>query len=679
MTMPSAIKELLLSRSTGAGLRPGERPRPSLLRPTHDEPDDDTPSLLHDKSGAIMILGLFMAVFLVGILYYMVGIGDAIFYRERMQDVSDAGAFTAAVMNARGMNLLTLLNIVMAVVLGILIALKIIELILAAALVIAFAVNIVCFGCASGVVAMLTNAQIQLRRVINKMERIVTKIIKALHAAQKVIRSAWPFLSQLRAVDAMSFSETFKPPAIFGFVWPIWAALPTEDGSFNTTCDKAGEYVGDLVGLPFRAIGGTIGNKLADWISSAVEGMVSAMKAYFCGTTGGGTPPTLPPITEDHALPASALSNACREGCAPPNNTPSQCDPCAADIHSTSCQSALETVCTDAGTEQRDSRPGANGCDSATDQAACNALAQQARTECRPASGRALKNYSYMQEYAYMLHWQTLAADGTTCVINGDPTTPAELNATALRSEFTDRAEGSGAGAPCSRSDWVTGISSPWGAVCKYDTPPENDAPGFFNCTSLPTSRADALSRVRSGSFSKASEVQLVSEVFSCIETKETTFPPPTLSGAPDASSRKPPQRVKCRTPAGTGCRDWVELGDEDFQLRAFAFGEATPNLGERGVGIATWGNSDAADGFSDTIAEVGRISVAQAEFYWAGDAGEPRIEWMWHMSWRARLRRVRLPRNVSSLSSACTGQSGGSASRCGSMSSFALGMLSVH
>ncbi|MFK8002618.1 MAG: TadE/TadG family type IV pilus assembly protein, partial [Polyangiales bacterium] len=74
------------------------------------ESDFERESLRSDESGAMMVIGLFMAVFLVGMLYYIVGLGDAIAYRERMQDTSDVGSFTAAVVNARGMNLIVMLN-----------------------------------------------------------------------------------------------------------------------------------------------------------------------------------------------------------------------------------------------------------------------------------------------------------------------------------------------------------------------------------------------------------------------------------------------------------------------------------------------------------------------------------------------------------------------------------------
>src|SRR5207244_1431493 len=82
----------------------------------------------------------FMAVFLTAALYYIVGIGDAIWQRERMQDAADAAAFSAAVLHARGMNLLVLINMVMAALLAVLVTLKLVEtLVIVAMVAIAFA------------------------------------------------------------------------------------------------------------------------------------------------------------------------------------------------------------------------------------------------------------------------------------------------------------------------------------------------------------------------------------------------------------------------------------------------------------------------------------------------------------------------------------------------------------
>lgn len=68
-------------------------------------------SLRANTKGATLLLGLFMAVFLVGLLYHVISIGHSITYKEKLQDVADTSAFTAAASHARSMNLIGLMNL----------------------------------------------------------------------------------------------------------------------------------------------------------------------------------------------------------------------------------------------------------------------------------------------------------------------------------------------------------------------------------------------------------------------------------------------------------------------------------------------------------------------------------------------------------------------------------------
>src|SRR5215472_18606442 len=82
---------------------------------------------LHGNTeGAVMLVGLFMGLFLIGCLWYMIGIGDAIVFRDRMQEVADAAAFSSAVVHARGMNFLVAINLVMLAMAGLYLVLALI-------------------------------------------------------------------------------------------------------------------------------------------------------------------------------------------------------------------------------------------------------------------------------------------------------------------------------------------------------------------------------------------------------------------------------------------------------------------------------------------------------------------------------------------------------------------------
>jgi hypothetical protein len=74
-----------------------------------------TKDLRHDNRGAVMLTGLFLAFFLVGALWYVIGIGDAIVFRNRMQEAADSAVFSSAAIHAKGMNFVSACNLIMLV------------------------------------------------------------------------------------------------------------------------------------------------------------------------------------------------------------------------------------------------------------------------------------------------------------------------------------------------------------------------------------------------------------------------------------------------------------------------------------------------------------------------------------------------------------------------------------
>jgi hypothetical protein len=50
----------------------------AITCPWHVQPPRPARELASDERGAVMMMGLFMATFLIGTLWYMMGIGDAL-------------------------------------------------------------------------------------------------------------------------------------------------------------------------------------------------------------------------------------------------------------------------------------------------------------------------------------------------------------------------------------------------------------------------------------------------------------------------------------------------------------------------------------------------------------------------------------------------------------------------
>ncbi len=69
--------------------------------------------LVRDERGAILMMAVFMSAMLLGLLYYISGVGQTILYRERSQNSADSIAFSASVLKAQSMNTLAMLNVFM--------------------------------------------------------------------------------------------------------------------------------------------------------------------------------------------------------------------------------------------------------------------------------------------------------------------------------------------------------------------------------------------------------------------------------------------------------------------------------------------------------------------------------------------------------------------------------------
>ncbi len=225
----------------------------------------DTARDVHrDNSGAVMVVGVFMAVLVTGFLYSIIGIGNTIIYRERMQDAADALAFSGAVIHARGMNLIALINIVMAMLMTVYLTLKVV----AAAL---FLAALACAFVCQPAVPPLVQFGNQINRIADQYRRsILEPALRLGHGAQSAIRTGYPYLAQANAV-ATSRSSMYAPPVTLGGIHPIANhPLPVKPVPIMRLCRKAAEPIGQFIALPLSFLGGVasragrfIGNVIA--------------------------------------------------------------------------------------------------------------------------------------------------------------------------------------------------------------------------------------------------------------------------------------------------------------------------------------------------------------------------------------------------------------------------------
>jgi hypothetical protein len=249
--------------------------------------------LARNERGAVLVLGIFMAACLVGMLWYLAGLGMTVLYRERLQEASDAVGFSAAVLHARGMNLLVLINLIMACVLGVRVAMKVVQ---AAAATIGVIALFIPGG--QGVAAQSFAIAGRMQMVITRAERPIDNGLKALSRAQKGIAKVVPAASLAGALqvgakyrpgvflsEALNL-ELFQRPAsgLSGL-----ASLPVVEGSEDRLCREAGSAVVQIaMWLMHLPLSPDLERKAGELIGSGVE----AGGAYFCEMgDGGGEPP----------------------------------------------------------------------------------------------------------------------------------------------------------------------------------------------------------------------------------------------------------------------------------------------------------------------------------------------------------------------------------------------------
>ena len=213
------------------------------------------PTLLGDTSGAVMLFGLFLALFLAGALFMIVSVGDSVLYRRAMQDGTDSGAFAAAVIAAKGMNLHSMLNLAMAAIAGVLLVVRSVEVLLEIVIGVlqAMMASIVLAPKAAPLLAVITPAEATVERIGDGVEQFVRISHDALDVTHHAVQHGYPVLAEARAIDTMVLRGSYDPPVIAGFVVPVLGptlpsgrpGLPVEEVDVAILCDRAANAIGN--------------------------------------------------------------------------------------------------------------------------------------------------------------------------------------------------------------------------------------------------------------------------------------------------------------------------------------------------------------------------------------------------------------------------------------------------
>lgn len=267
--------------------------------------------LADDDGGAVMLVGLCMACFLIGALWYVIGVGDALVFRDTMQEVTDSAAYTSAVMHAKGMNFVAAMNLLMLGLVVVHVLMGIINDALAvAAVLLAIPTN--------GGSIQASNAWRQAYQAYGKSFK---PIAKALHKAEVTAAYGYPQLGHLKSRQiGLEYSAFSARPQLLNVVAispsmigggsgdsSLHAtmsergvpgpkspddkrmALPLEVHKFSDLCDKVAS-VGASSLREMTGIEGIPGSGALTQLGG------SALKMRYCNDSQGGVPSVVVPI-----------------------------------------------------------------------------------------------------------------------------------------------------------------------------------------------------------------------------------------------------------------------------------------------------------------------------------------------------------------------------------------------
>jgi hypothetical protein len=250
----------------------------------------DKGDLARDQSGAIMVAGVFMAVLLAAAIFLIIGTGDAVVYRERVQDAADAVAYTSAGIHARGMNLIVLINLIMVALMAILVALKMLIMILGIIIGICIIITAASFGLGAAICAPIieygTVLEEKLNTAASYYEKFLNVALPILSKTEVVIALTTPYVGLAKSVTV---GGKYKPlvkqgfavsPSMIPFVPDTRKlGLPVKEMAFDKFCGKAAEKGGEWAFFWAPGWLKSGASKFASWVAKAFP-------SYFCGGTG---------------------------------------------------------------------------------------------------------------------------------------------------------------------------------------------------------------------------------------------------------------------------------------------------------------------------------------------------------------------------------------------------------
>lgn len=560
----------------------------------------DRVDLVRDERGAMLVIAVFFAIFAVSMLYLGIGAAETVLFREHLQDTADSAALSGAVTQARLMNIVVLINLVMAALVAILLTLKLVEGFAIVGIAIAAGLAFFTAGSSLAFIPPLNALRSTMAGIYEELKPGIFEVLKVLNDVSDKIVEVGPAAGKLVALTEIEGSGANANAR--GFAAVSGEDLPLRNDDYSKLCKNAGKLVRSIAEKPFAGIPG-VGTIMHEALSP-VDSLAEAMSEWFCGDGGYNMPDLGQEISR--GFPVTDAAAACEAEDNPVDVPPDQ----AKYERSDSCDSAAA--------ENLAAKPDARG-ECQTD---CEPdgpyyrIVEQARRECEPSADPRPTEFRYQLQTLRV--WYTW--NGTKWVKSTPEIRRSEVVAAATQP-------------PCGPSDVHPTVAVGYQlelhppndptrvqVVCSAEKEPqlpeiEPDVEG-----EKPKRRPDPILH----------EYDQVPQIFGCKRKLKKTVATKEAKDTRDvAGDEKSPKRI----------RRCLALGSERFQVRTVVFGDAARAESARLVRLGLWGNADPTNPL-ELLRNFGGFAVAQSEYYYAGPSLDSPEAWMWNMGWKARLRR---------------------------------------
>jgi hypothetical protein len=241
--------------------------------------------LKDDNRGAIMMTGLFMSCFLIGSLWFVIGIGDTIVFRDRMQEAADMGAFSSAALHAKGLNFISLCNLILLVAVTIHIILGIIHDI---ALLCCIFFAIPTFGVTCEIYATMRNIWTTYANIMKPAARVIAKLEKAAAFGYPAIGAVEGYQNGKTYGGGRGTSEVVVLPLSASLIpGGGKSGLPVKANPMNYLCVKLGKMIQALVNKALEPLPGIIKKFLSKVLGKVMDVINKGIQLRYCNSNGG--------------------------------------------------------------------------------------------------------------------------------------------------------------------------------------------------------------------------------------------------------------------------------------------------------------------------------------------------------------------------------------------------------